>query len=143
MCLYIHLTILENSILILKKTIKILTEINDIQPKIKELYNYYKYCKAITKKAKGIQNNLDNFDEDIQKKTILGLCDLNCLFYYLSIRLSKVSKFPIVMHKAIIIISTLLFTLSFKITSLLPNSYQLLLCLDTADIYAMSFSLLS
>ena len=47
---------------------KILAEINNIQPKIKELYNYYKYCKAITKKAKGIQNNLDNFDKDIQKK---------------------------------------------------------------------------
>ena len=51
-----------------EKWIQILAEINNIQQKIKELYNYYKYCKAITKRAKSIQNNLDNFDKDIQKE---------------------------------------------------------------------------
>lgn len=50
-----------------KKT-EILSEINDIQPKIKELYKYDKYCKEITKRAEGIQNNLNNFDRDIQKE---------------------------------------------------------------------------
>ena len=44
---------------------EIFAEINDIQPKIKELY---KYCKEITKRAEGIQNNLNNFDKDIQKE---------------------------------------------------------------------------
>ena len=47
---------------------EILTEINDIQPKIKELYKYDKYCKEIIKRAEGIQNNLNNFDKDIQKE---------------------------------------------------------------------------
>ena len=42
--------------------------IHDIQPKIKELYKYDKYCKEITKRAEGIQNNLNNFDKDIQKE---------------------------------------------------------------------------
>lgn len=37
-----------------KKRTQILAEINDIQPKIKELYNYYKYRKTITKRAEGI-----------------------------------------------------------------------------------------
>ena len=45
-----------------------LAGINDIQPKIKELYKYDKYCKEITKRAEGIQNNLNNFDKDIQKE---------------------------------------------------------------------------
>ena len=47
---------------------EIFAEINDIQPKIKELYKYDKYCKEITKRAEGIQNNLNNFDKDIQKE---------------------------------------------------------------------------
>lgn len=47
---------------------EILAEINDIQPKIKELYNYNKYCKAISKRAEGIQNNINNFDKDIKKE---------------------------------------------------------------------------
>ena len=47
---------------------EILDEINDIQPKIKELNKYDKYCKEIIKRAEGIQNNLNNFDKDIQKE---------------------------------------------------------------------------
>ena len=50
------------------KQTQILAEINDIQPKIKELYKYDKYCKEITKRAEDIQNNLNNFDKDIQKE---------------------------------------------------------------------------
>lgn len=50
------------------KQIQILAEINDIQSKIKELRKYDKYCKEITKRAEGIQNNLNNFDKDIQKE---------------------------------------------------------------------------
>lgn len=50
------------------KQTQILAEINNIQPKIKELYKYDKYCKEITKRAEGIQNNLNNFDKDIQKE---------------------------------------------------------------------------
>lgn len=50
------------------KQTKILAEINDIQPKIRELYKYNKYCKDITKRAEKIQNNLNNFDIDIQKE---------------------------------------------------------------------------
>ena len=51
-----------------KKKNEVLAKINDIQPKIKEIYNYDKYCKDITKRAKGIQNNLNSFDKDIQKE---------------------------------------------------------------------------
>ena len=47
---------------------KILTEINDIQPKIKELRKYDKYCKDIFERSESIQNNLNNFDKDIQKE---------------------------------------------------------------------------
>ena len=47
---------------------QIFAEINDIQPKIKELYKYDKYCKEIIKRAEGTQNNLNNFDKDIQKE---------------------------------------------------------------------------
>lgn len=47
---------------------KILTEINDIQPKIKELRKYDKYCKDIFKRSESIQNNLNNFDKDMQKE---------------------------------------------------------------------------
>ena len=50
------------------KQAQILAEINDIQPKIKELYKYDKYCKEITKRAEGIQNNLNNFNKDIQNE---------------------------------------------------------------------------
>lgn len=49
-----------------EKQTQILAEINDIKPKIKELYKYDKYYKEITKRAEGIQNNLNNFDKDIQ-----------------------------------------------------------------------------
>ena len=34
----------------------------------KEVYKYDKYCKEITKRAERIQNNLNNFDKDIQKE---------------------------------------------------------------------------
>lgn len=47
---------------------EILAEINDIQPKIKELRKYDKYCKEIKKRTESIQNNLNNFDKDIQKE---------------------------------------------------------------------------
>jgi len=47
---------------------KILSEINDIQPKIKELRKYDKYCKSIKERAKTMQENINNFDKDIQKE---------------------------------------------------------------------------
>ena len=47
---------------------KILAEINDIQPTIKELRKYDKYCKDIKERSESIQNNLNNFDKDIQKE---------------------------------------------------------------------------
>ena len=47
---------------------KILAEINDIQPKIKELRKYDKYCKDIKERAKSMQDNINNFDKDIQKE---------------------------------------------------------------------------
>ena len=47
---------------------KILAEINDTQPKIKELRKYDKYCKNIKESSESMQNNLDNFDKDIQKE---------------------------------------------------------------------------
>lgn len=50
-----------------KKT-KILTEINDVQPKIKELRRFDNYCKEIRKRSISIQDNLNNFDKDIQKE---------------------------------------------------------------------------
>ena len=31
-------------------------------------HKYDKYCKEITKRAEGIQNNINNFDKDIQKE---------------------------------------------------------------------------
>lgn len=46
---------------------KILTEINNIQPKIKELRKYDKYCEDIFERSESIQNNLNNFDKDMQK----------------------------------------------------------------------------
>ena len=47
---------------------EILTEINNIQPTIRELRKYNKYCKDIAKRSESIQNNLSNFDKDIQKE---------------------------------------------------------------------------
>ena len=47
---------------------KILAEINDIQPKIKELRKYDKYCKDIKERVKSMQDNINNFDKDIQKE---------------------------------------------------------------------------
>ena len=47
---------------------EILSEINSIQPKIKELRKYDKYCKSIKERAKSIQTNLNNFDKEIQKE---------------------------------------------------------------------------
>ena len=47
---------------------KILAEINDIQPKIKKLRKYDKYCKDIKERAKSMQDNINNFDKDIQKE---------------------------------------------------------------------------
>ncbi len=46
----------------------ILAEINDIQPKIKELRKLDKYCKEIRKRSESIQDNLNNFDKDLQKE---------------------------------------------------------------------------
>lgn len=47
---------------------EILAEINNIQPVIKELRKHDKYCKDINKRAESIQNNLNNFDKEIQKE---------------------------------------------------------------------------
>ena len=47
---------------------KILAEINNLQPKIKEFRKYDKYCKDIKERAKSMQNNINNFDKDIQKE---------------------------------------------------------------------------
>lgn len=46
----------------------ILAKINDTQPKIKELRRYDKYCKSIKGRAKSMQDNINNFDKDIQKE---------------------------------------------------------------------------
>ena len=47
---------------------KILSEINDIQLKIKELRKYDKYCKSIKERLKSMQDNINNFDKDMQKE---------------------------------------------------------------------------
>lgn len=47
---------------------KILNEINNIQPKIIELRKYDKYCKDIFERSETMQNNLNNFDKDMQKE---------------------------------------------------------------------------
>lgn len=47
---------------------EILAEINNIQPVIKELRKYDKYCKDIKDRSESMQNNLDNFDKAIQKR---------------------------------------------------------------------------
>lgn len=48
--------------------LSILAEINDIQPKIKELRKLDNYCKEIRKRSESIQSNLNNFDKDLQKE---------------------------------------------------------------------------
>lgn len=53
---------------------EILTEINAIQPTIKELRKYDKYCKAIKVRSEYVQNNLNNFDKDIQKEKDNSRC---------------------------------------------------------------------
>lgn len=50
------------------KKSEILAEINDIQPKIKGLRKIDNYCKEIKKRSESIQNNLNNFDKDLQKE---------------------------------------------------------------------------
>lgn len=50
------------------KKSEILAEINDIQPQIKELRKLDNYCKEIKKRSESIQNNLNNFDKDMQKE---------------------------------------------------------------------------
>lgn len=50
------------------KKSEILAEINSIQPTIKELRKYDNYCKEIRKRSEAIQNNLNNFDKDLQKE---------------------------------------------------------------------------
>lgn len=50
------------------KKSEIFAEINDIQPKIKEFRKLDNYCKEIKKRSESIQNNLNNFDKDIQKE---------------------------------------------------------------------------
>ena len=47
---------------------EILAKIINIQPVIKELCKYDNYCKDIKNNSKSMQNNLDNFDKDIQKE---------------------------------------------------------------------------
>lgn len=50
------------------KKSEILAEINDIQPQIKELRKLDNYCKEIKKRSETIQDNLNNFDKDLQKE---------------------------------------------------------------------------
>lgn len=50
------------------KKSEILAEINVIQPKIKEFRKLDGYCKEIKKRSESIQNNLNNFDKDMQKE---------------------------------------------------------------------------
>ena len=50
------------------KKSEILAEINDIQPQIKELRKLDNYCKEIKKRSESIQDNLNNFDKDMQKE---------------------------------------------------------------------------
>ena len=51
-----------------EKKSEILTEIKAIQLKIKKLHKYNNYCKEIRKRSKSIQQNLNNFDKDLQKE---------------------------------------------------------------------------
>ena len=45
--------------------VKIYNEIKGIQPQIKALYDNRRYCDGIYKRSIQIQNNIDNFDRDI------------------------------------------------------------------------------
>lgn len=45
--------------------VKIYGEIELLQPQIKDLYNNRRYCDGIYKRSIQIQNNIDNFDRDI------------------------------------------------------------------------------
>ena len=45
--------------------VKIYKEIEELQPIIKELYKYNRYCDGIEKRSIDIQDNIDNFDKDI------------------------------------------------------------------------------
>ena len=45
--------------------VKIYKEIEELQLQIKELYNNRRYCDGIYKRSVDIQNNIDNFDRDI------------------------------------------------------------------------------
>ena len=45
--------------------VKIYNEIEKLQPQIKELYDNRRYCDSIYKRSIQIQNNIDNFDKDI------------------------------------------------------------------------------
>lgn len=51
-----------------EKRTEILAEINDIQSKIKEFRKINNYCKEIRKRSETIQDNLNNFDKDVQKE---------------------------------------------------------------------------
>ena len=65
------------------KQTQILAEINDIQPKIKELYKYDKYCKEITKRAEAYKITLIILIRiSKKKKTILGVYNLVLSLYY-------------------------------------------------------------
>ena len=48
--------------------VKIYDEIEELQSQIKELYNNRRYCDGIYKRSINIQNNIDNFDKDMQKE---------------------------------------------------------------------------
>ena len=65
------------------KKSKILADINNIQTKIKELRKYDKYGKDINDSSESIQNNLNNFDKNMQKeKDNSGHYDLHCLYKF-------------------------------------------------------------
>ncbi len=53
---------------------KILTEINNIQPLIKELRKLKNYCNNIEERSKIIQNNINNFDKDLNKEKDNSRC---------------------------------------------------------------------
>lgn len=50
------------------KKSEILAEINSIQPTIKELRKLDNYCKEIRRRSESIQDNINNFDKDMQKE---------------------------------------------------------------------------
>lgn len=45
--------------------VKIYNEIEELQPRIKELYDNRRYCDGIEKRSIDIQDNIDNYDKDI------------------------------------------------------------------------------